>query len=526
MPIKVPACIYRNRHGTFYARILIPSPLRATAGRTEVRFSLQTEQRKAALTAALQLAIAKQALFRDLQHMADEDQKAPAHFWLAWISETRKNAQLTERINELEGEVAALQLQLNTSVPRLIAQNVVEKAFIKGQLRGKTELETALVFPWPAEKTPLFSELLAAYLRSLSQRAIGGRKKPPGKKTLESYRKDIEQFTFIMNDIRIGTIDRDMAGCFFGLLRRLPANASRVKAYRDKTADELLAMDPPPQSEQNASKKAERISAMFRWALEEKRKWGIDANPFSGFGQAETLASSRRPFTTDELRALLNHKDFQSKRFRKSYAFWLLPLAIFTGARLGELAQLDLADFTTVDGIPCIDINDREAIETVTDEQGRKKSVKNANAKRLVPLHPELIRIGLLRYVEAMRKQGRAHLFPELSRTRRDGPAHAASNWFQRFRHKAGIEGKQEAVFHSFRHLFITRLLDEGIAPHLVAPIVGHEAELVTGKVYWNTRDASKRRPTVEAFSLPDEIVSMIPSVEDVTWPEKKRHLA
>jgi integrase len=184
---------------------------------------------------------------------------------------------------------------------------------------------------------------------------------------------------------------------------------------------------------------------------------------------------------------------------------------------LGELAQLDLKDFVEVDGISCIDINDVDAVEIV-EEGGRKKRVKTKNAKRLVPIHPELIRIGILRHVEKLRQQKVAHLFPELSRTRRDGPAQAASNWFGRFRKSVGLNTKQETVFHSFRHLFITNILDAKVPPHMLAPIVGHEAQLITGQVYWHKKNAAERKPTVDAFSLPEEIRQLFPSVEDVTF--------
>ena len=188
-------------------------------------------------------------------------------------------------------------------------------------------------------------------------------------------------------------------------------------------------MGDPPQSESNASKKMERISTMLEWALQEKRKWGIDANPFTGFGQAKDSGTPRRPFTHDELRALLTHKTFQKRHFRSTYSYWLIPLALFTGAREGELCQLDLKDFIEVDGIPCIDINDIDASEVV-EEGGHRKRVKNKNAKRLVPIHPELIRLGLLRYVERLRERGQTHFFNELSRDGRDGPAHSPSAWF------------------------------------------------------------------------------------------------
>ena len=59
-------------------------------------------------------------------------------------------------------------------------------------------------------------------------------------------------------------------------LKQLPANISRKTKYRDKTILELLAMNDTPQSETTASKKIERVSTMFKWALSEKKKWGID----------------------------------------------------------------------------------------------------------------------------------------------------------------------------------------------------------------------------------------------------------
>jgi hypothetical protein len=81
-----------------------------------------------------------------------------------------------------------------------------------------------------------------------------------------------------------------------------------------------------------------------------------------------------------------------------------------------------------------------------------------------------------------------------------------------------GITNKQESVFHSFRHLFITNVLDASVPPHMLAPIVGHEAELITGQVYWNKKDATKRLPAVQAFALPDDISQMFPCIEEVKF--------
>lgn len=519
MPIRVPSHLCRNRHGTFYFRLTIPPRLRQTVGRSEVRLSLGTETRREAIIHALSMTAGLPLMLAELQRMTDDQEQAQPDYFQKWRDELFKSSALRAKVAILQGDINALTDRLADMVPRDKAKQVAKLMHEKGQLAGRHEIEANLVFPWPPEKTRLFSELGKAYLASFDYRLAKGTRKPPSAKAREKYGRDIELFAVLMGDVNIGAIDREVAGEYVKLLKRLPANMNKIAKYRGKTIEQILAMRPEPQSELTISGKVGTLSSMFKWALLEKRKWGIDVNPFEGFALADKTEKTRRPFTDAELIQLLGHKTFTSRKFRTSYGYWLIPLGLFTGARLGELCQLDLKDFVTIDGIDCIDINDIEAKPEAQDEGRRAKTLKTKNAKRLVPLHPELIKIGLLRYVAALRRRGEVHLFPELSRERRDGPAHAASNWFQKFRANVGLTEKQVVVYHSFRNLFITRLLDAGVSPHMVAPIVGHEAELITGQVYWNTKDATKRKPTVDAFTLPLEVSALIPKLEDVRLP-------
>ncbi|MHB1301589.1 MAG: DUF6538 domain-containing protein [Burkholderiales bacterium] len=475
---KTNLCIYRNRHGTFYFRLYVPRDLHESIEKTEFRFSLETGEKSHARIAAQQILGGLPQLFAELRRMAEEDEQRPPDFL------EKVEAHIRQRRYEL------LQWKCNRQEEKMQQMVPIDKAkefgrlmHERGELRGKKELEDKLMFPPPPERTPLYSTLRDAYLKSLqSNRAGRGIKKPPTEKTMAEYRVALDLFIAVMGDRKIGEIDEEMVGDYFGKLSRLPANMKKLAIFRGKTIPQILKMNPPPQDPATSSQKMERVSGMFKWATDAKRrrKWGIEANFFEGYGQSkrERKKPSVRPLTDEELNLLFNHPDFAQRRFRKSYAFWLMPLAIFTGARLGELCQLELKDFVEVGGVPCIDIND----EAVSTED--RKQLKTANATRLVPVHHELVRIGIMRHVERMRQQGHTRLFPELNAKRRDGPGHAASNWFQRFREKAGVLDKG-AVFHSLRHLFITTLLDTGVAPHLVAPVVGHEAELVTGKVYF-----------------------------------------
>lgn len=521
MPIKLATHLYRNQHGTFYFRFVIPKELLSNIIQREIRFSLNTERRYDAIHSAIQFIAGLPQLKSDLKRMADDNETPTPDYFKKWRNQMFANESLKAQVKILKAELAEQQECMAQMVGIDKAKKIVTRAaktfHEKGQLAGKQELEERLMFPPPPEKTPLLSELKASYLKGLSYRAEGGKKKPPTPKSLDDYDKSIESFIVVMGDCRIGAIGREVVGEYFSILRKLPRNINRLPKYQGKTIPELLALQDTPQSEANCSKKIERLSSMFRWALEEKRKWGIDANPFIGYGQADDGESKRRPFNHEELLLILNHPNFIKRKFISAYSFWLIPLAVYTGARLGELAQLDLKDFVEVEGVQCIDINDTDAVETIKGEGGRKKRVKTKNAKRLVPIHSELIRIGILRYVKTLNEQNQQQLFPELSRKRRDGPAHAASNWFSRVREKIGIADK-EAVFHSFRHLFITNILNTGIAPHMVAPIVGHEAELITGKVYWHKRDAIMRKPTVEAFAISKDVRQLFLTIEEVTF--------
>ena len=522
MALKIASKIYRNRHGTFYFRFVIPKSLQSKINQKEIRFSLHTESRQQALAKAIILIGNMPEHLTEFHRMANDTETTITNSrLLTLITQVKEKLDAQNEKQILLNEIVDLKDKLKKSTSLDVARRTVITAYEKGQLKAQSRLEQKLV-PWDAERTPLFSVLKKSYLKSLDNRAAGGVKKPLTSKTLEEYDKTIEFFIFVMGDMKIGEINRSLAEDYFSILKKLPANISKVVKYKDKTIEQLIAFNDPPQSEVTVSKKIERISTMFKWAIGEKRTWGIDSNPFLGYGQAVAGETKRRPFTPEELTALLNHPDYIKLRFKSAYSFWLIPIGLFSGGRLREICQLEIKDFVEIEGIACFDINDIVESEKEIEVKGRKR-VKNANARRLVPIHSALIDMGLLRYVKKLKENGQVRLFPELNDDRRDGPGHAASSWFQRFRKKVGLDTKQETVFHSFRHTFITTILDNDVSPHMLAPVVGHEADLITGKVYWNKKDARKRKPTVEQMRMPEVLLKMFPNIEDVHIARKKQ---
>ncbi len=82
------------------------------------------------------------------------------------------------------------------------------------------------------------------------------------------------------------------------------------------------------------------------------------------------------------------------------------------------------------------------------------KRIKSKAAFREIPLHSELLRLGILNYVNKLRGRNELRLFPELKEGR-DGYGQAASKWFARYREKCGIVESGKV----FTHLDILLLI-------------------------------------------------------------------
>lgn len=84
-------------------------------------------------------------------------------------------------------------------------------------------------------------------------------------------------------------------------------------------------------------------------------------------------------------------------------AYWVMPIVWYSGMRREECCKLLIDDIDVEDGIHFFNIRN-----TVSG------TVKTARSVRKVPIHPELLRIGFLEYVKAIRETGETHLFPEI----------------------------------------------------------------------------------------------------------------
>ncbi|MBO9429553.1 hypothetical protein [Sulfitobacter sp. R18_1] len=121
----------------------------------------------------------------------------------------------------------------------------------------------------------------------------------------------------------------------------------------------------------------------------------------------------REPFTLGEMQSLFAHtlwQGCQSRKFRQKpgslviqdHHYWVNLLLGYTGARRAEIAGLLVDDLGLANEIPYVHIRPNHL-----------RGLKNAAARRRIPLHPHLMELGFAEFVEAARKRNWVALFPQ-----------------------------------------------------------------------------------------------------------------
>ncbi|MCO5398327.1 site-specific integrase [Ralstonia soli] len=516
MAYRLPAHLRRNRYGTLYFRLSIPADLQADFHQNELYRSLGTASVREATLIAHHLYVTISRIFVELQQMDAEDRKKAADAALKALK-TSPGLRDRMRVERLQRALREQEAELDRREWEIVGieeRHSIEVKALNGAIGRLASGSTTTVPP----SRPL-TDAIAAYIEEKTTRARWTNK------TLEKRQHWFRLFQQFMgerlgHEPRLKEIDRAACVSFLSLLQKLPPNMTKNHAGRP--LDEVAALGLPPMAAASINGILGFLSGFFDWC-KENPAFKIDHNPAYKLSIDESGTKQLRAFRDEELVALLSSPAFRSKTFLHPYHYWIIPMALHTGARLGELCQLGLSDIIEVNGVPCIDINDEE-----------EKALKNRNAKRLVPIHSCLIEMGLLRYVAALRQRGETRLFPEINLS--ISASHDASNWFndkRRYSDSCGVTDP-ETNFHSFRRTFITRTIKKdggGSAhPHDVAPIVGHEHGLITMDVYFDDKDdAAERRETVEKFRLPPAALSIIPPIEDVSFgtrPPRQRRAA
>ena len=209
--------------------------------------------------------------------------------------------------------------------------------------------------------------------------------------------------------------------------------------------------------------------AVFGWA---KRNRLISENPASGITVHAPPTVRNRPekgFTEAEAKLVLAASLAIGADANHGFGMfakrWLPWLCAYTGARVGEMAQLRREDVDqTEDGICFL---------TIRPEAGSQKG----HFARQVALHPHLLEQG---FVEAVAKRS-GPLFYDPSKRRKAASANpqytkAAQRVAVWVRDTVGLSDPELQPNHGWRHRFVTVANEVGIPDDVCRAILGHAA--------------------------------------------------
>jgi integrase len=220
-------------------------------------------------------------------------------------------------------------------------------------------------------------------------------------------------------------------------------------------------IDSETRSQSSVSKTKTFLSKYWRY-LQQRGYVSRHRKPFSDIELPKTLKPKqpREAYTDDEVALILEHLHLKQDNALTA----ITTLAMYTGARISELAGLHVDNVVTVDGITCFKI---------------EESKTNAG-NRTVPVHPEIQEL-----VQALITDSTDGYMVSgvKSKGGKDRRADVLGKRYGRLvRNDCQLPSTK--VFHCFRNTVATKLESAGVPENIAADIVGHDKATMTYGLY------------------------------------------
>jgi integrase len=287
-------------------------------------------------------------------------------------------------------------------------------------------------------------------------------------------RATLLRFIEACGDRPIDTYGRGDMTAFMDILRRLPPTYGRSPKGKTVALAEIIAKADAAGASRLTDKTVKRhlsaISQFFQTAVDlghltvSAKVDMVGSHRFKANKQART---QRDMWTPEELTKLFKSPVWTGRdaikitqpgpHIPRDAKFWLPILGLFHGARVEEFADLYRRDFGQDGDVWFLRIQ-----ETVADEANgvTARTLKTGNSTRVIPLHPELVRLGFVAYVAETAPNLNDPLFPDLAPQGKDQRRGARfTRDFGHYRKAIGVY-RPGVGMHAFRHTSNTRLRD------------------------------------------------------------------
>jgi len=477
----------KMRGKRFYLRIAISRKLHPYTSRREVERAIKTD--------SYRLAVRVINLVHDNYKRFEME--------LVYFA-TSSNLPL-EHIKQKVGEAFSVKL---ADIDRIIAQEVLSGS--QGQLQGNLSSPLSNLFTTPitthkdeaneVEQQVLLSDAIQEYLKDKAVTVTD--------KTIKRYKLICEVLLELVGDKPITQVTRTDLRGLKQSLPNIPTNREKQSQYDGMTLKEIVSL-PHNDSTKYYSENTQRsrlidLASLFTWL---KREGYILNNPAEGIstGYTRMCAQARRPFSQDELDKLFQPDVYLDAVGNSMAHFWIPLIALHTGARLEEISQLHVDDIREENGVWLI------CLDTQSANKNDKKKLKNISSSRTIPVHPALIKLGLIAYKKLMMQEGAVRLFPKLSNENANNAyGDVIGKWFRRYRLKDNKAPSRSTPFHSLRNTVSDALKKAGVDQVMIKEILGHSHTDVTNRHYAQEYGVAQKLEAVSILDFKLEFVTKV----------------
>jgi len=265
--------------------------------------------------------------------------------------------------------------------------------------------------------------------------------------TRNKYEAAYNIFTDILGDIRLTELENEEESSkFINALKRYPKNKNKNPSFKGKpfNIDMANAKTFSPLSITSINFFLGVMSGLVAFAMKNQKRWDIGVNHFEN----QNLSDDRNQ---NEKRDEYSRKDIEGiitgltkvRRIVKPEQFWVPLICLYSGMRQNEACQLRTEDIEDIDGIKVFHVRHNP------EKHQRTKTM----VSRDCPVHPTLMKLGFMTFVEKQRADKTDRLFPNL-RLYEDKWNKDFQKWYgQTFKTK--FAPRANTSFHSTRHSFI-----------------------------------------------------------------------
>lgn len=247
-----------------------------------------------------------------------------------------------------------------------------------------------------------------------------------------------------------------------------------------------------------------KMAALFKWAV---RNDLLIKNLTEGLElkvPPRKASEARKAFSVGQVGQLIDAaKRYAQKASGKPYHYYVVTLAAITGARLNEVAQIQVKDVMTTSIVQGATSNGTSYIHINEDASTLPgKSIKNPYSERCVPLVDGVYGFALADFmalVEARRGAGGedAMVFDGL-KLMKNGYGEQVSKWFNRTLLPKVVTDRDGLAFHSFRHTVATQLKQQGVELAYAQAILGHSSGSITYDRYAKEVEVDRLKSVLE----------------------------